>query len=521
MGTTAAAPDTPEILALLASYSFDPTTESELNSMLCSLGTDNRISSFREISEVLVELLVEEPDLVRPLRRTWRQWHDLSRKLYIKTVGLQGWARHERGEVEAYGVLTCLLEPVARPQLGQILNLKKLVLLGCMIAKPGSLIGPRIVVAAARQVRLAAKETDVRSPAAAGLPNGPFGNGYLVTLVNSTAEMAALPSLEPPVRRMVQAIQNLAVEVLRPQPLRRVTPKTAYLSEPIDSLPAVGKVIALSSDPESTIQGDIDQHVYFVEPDIDPGGELCEEGLQASGIHSRSWLLQTQSSVLWQRGRINPYEWPHLQTWLSGLPEQVNAGSLTIAQATVIALVAATGFEVSSILALRIGVSAELTWDGTFRRRIPQPDNAFQQNPDEREWFEGTPVAHVDLELPSPVKALLAAAKPRSAPARNSLGRALGFDLSSKEIRKPTLTQLRETMGEQLREHVSKRLDYRHLQTILRHETFELTQDLLLTYLIAGRPDQAPPISMYYTQVKVEDLMKIHRQVMAVIFGNS
>ena len=501
----------------LSNLGLDYTTEAALDSMLKVLGTDNFVPDYLDIAEILSELLTEEVSLTFSLNRMWNRWRKLNSILLAKAK--KRWAEPLKDKAEKYPILVCLLQPSAQPQQHQIWALKRLLLFSCMLHEANLPIQKSFLHQTANQIRLACAEASERSRLVLHLPSGPFGLGYLVALSNKTSELLPKIHSGTPSRLMIQRIQTLVetVLMLKTVPVRRKVVKSL---EPIDPLSNFGSLIALNSADHPEDDGDDDQFQILVEPASKPGDELSDEGLNAAGVQSRSWLAQTQCGVLWQRSRISPYEWPRLQKLLHNLPKLVKDGRLTNTQAVSVALIAATGLDIKDILALEIGPHADLTWAGAFRRKFTAPEHAFRPTVETREWFDSAPVTEIALQFPATVKSLLRAVTPNEASRTCSLGQVLGFQSSNADEEKILLSRLRTVIGDLLREHVNRRLEHRHLQTVLRNTSFDYTQDPVLAYLIAGRPEQAPPVQMYYARFSADQLREIHRQVVNSIFGD-
>jgi len=501
----------------LSNLGLDSTTESALDSMLKALGTDDAVPGYLDIAEVLSVFLAEEVSLTPALNRIWRRWRKLNSILLAKAK--KRWADPLKDKTEKYPMLVCLLQPSALPQKHQILALKRLLILGCMLREAKLPIQNSLLRQTANQVNLACVETGERSRLVQQLPSGSFGQGYLVDLSKKTSELLPKTHSGKPPRRMIRPIYTLAeaVLMLKTVPVRRRVVKSL---EPTDPLSNFGGLIALNSADEPEDDGEVDQFQLLVEPVIKPGDELSNKGFNATGLQSRSWLAQTQCGVLWQRSRISPYEWPRLQKLLHHLPKLVKDGRLTITQAVSVALVAATGLDIEDILALEIGPHADLTWAGAFRRKFTAPEHAFRPTVENREWFDTAPVTEIALQFPATVKSLLRAVTPNEPSRTYRLGQVLGFQSSNADEEKILLSGLRTVIGDLLREYVNKRLEHRHLQTVLRNTSFDYTQDPVWAYLIAGRPEQAPPVQMYYSRFSADQLREIHRQVVNSIFGD-
>jgi len=504
-------------LTRLSNLGLDYTTESSLDSMLKVLGTDSSVPDYVDIAEVLAVLLAEEISLTPSLCRIWSRWRKLNSILLAKAQ--KRWADPLKDKAEKYPILVCLLQPSAQPQQHQIWALKRLLLFSCMLHEANLPIQKTLLHQTANQIRLACVEAGERSRLVQQLPLGPFGQDYLVALGKKTSELLPITHSGTPSRLMIRPIHTLAetVLMLKTVPLRRRVVKSL---EPIDPLSNFGGLIALNSADDPEDDGYDDQFQILVEPVSKPGDELSDEGLNAAGIQSRSWLAQTQCGVLWQRSRISPYEWPRLQKLLHNLPKLVKDGRLTNTQAVCVALVAATGLDIEDILALKIGPHADLTWTGAFRHKFTAPEHAFRPTVENREWFDSAPVNEIALQFPATVKSLLHSVDPNEPSRTYSLGQVLGFQSSNADEEKILLSRLRTIIGDLLREHVNRRLEHRHLQTVLRNTSFDYTQDPVWAYLLAGRPEQAPPVQMYYSRFSADKLREIHRLVVNSIFGD-
>jgi len=515
--STVRARSKPTALPRLSRYHLASRTEAGLTSLFNALLIDTQVPGYKDIAEILSSLLADEVLLPPGLSRRWNLWRKLNSSLLALGDRLDRWANPTEGKAKKYPITTCLLTKSARPQEYQIKALMQLLLMGCMLLEAGLPV-LEAVTNAADEIRRACEEIGERMLVAIKLPIGPIGLPYLISLRENTSELFTKTVHGSRGRRFVLAIQVLLDVVLSSKNLVAKRKASAKIDAD-DTLTLLGSVEAVVTAGERENAGEFEQVNTFEERNAEPGGELSYEGLEAAAIQSRYWLTQTLCGVLWQRGRISPREWPSLQATLHNLPTLVKKGVLTLSQAIVFALVAATGQDVKDILTLNVGRKAALTWSGQYKRRIEAPDDAFQPPEEALEWFESAPVAEVIWDLPSTVKILLAAAGTNSPATATTLGAALGFTMDNPKNLKKTRKELRGKIGWLLREQVNNRLEHRHLKAVLRHNTFDQTQDPWITYLIAGRRDQTAPVQMYYARISVAHLEKIHRNVTGFIFG--
>lgn len=513
------APPLPSLLRL-EQHHLDQSTQIGLASMFRTLGVDDRVPGFKDIAEMVGDLLNDPVLLPTALNRRWRNWRRLNQRLLAAGDRLKSWADPTRGKVERYPFIACLLQPSAIPQAGQIRALKQLLIAGLMLREGGAPIG-KAVTAAAPQVRLACAETSERTRRVLELMPGPFSLSYVIGLNRTTADLLTKVEPDSPSGRMLRAIQTLADLVLRWADYtgQRQRLPTVEVADPLQQLGELGAVnVAGDQDDESGDEPD--QVVQLREPAQEPGAELSNKGWLAAGLQSRSWLIQTEAGVLWSRSRISPTEWPRVQRLLQSLPQLAASGKLEAPYATVIALVTALGRTVEDVLTTKVGRNLELDWRGSYRRKIPVPENAFRPAVDEQPFYAPAPVHEIVFELPHTVKSLLAAVKVPEHSGEQTVSTALGLKIATTEDRQNTLRSIRETLGELLRAHVDPRLQYRHLQAALRQLVYDRTQDPLVTYLIAGRPNEAAGSGLYYARIPVQRLLEIHKAIMDFMFGS-
>lgn len=505
-------------LRVLHKLGFPSGPENELTSLLSALGVDPLIPGYQDIAAALSTLLSDDAALPLALSRRWKKWQKSVKRLIAKGDSLGAWANPTGGKAQAYPILACLLTPSALPQERQHRALKQLLLAGCILHEAGIPIWDDLVKAA-HEVRLAAKESDERSLVVLQLPVGPLGMTYLFSLSETANRLATAAAPGSRGKRLLQAIQVLTADILRSSHLIRKRSRHAP-ADPDESLPELGQYEAVVSE-DLELEAEFDQLTVIEEPPTEPGTELSDEGLNAAAIQTGYWLAQTQSGVLWQRNRISPLEFPRLQRLLHRLPDLAQQGDLTTGQALVVALIAATGLDVEELFKLTLGAQSDLSWDGRYRRAVPTLESAYQP-PDERpDAFTSVAASMLVWQLPDTISRLLYLIKPDPPPVTTTLAAALDLNLSTSDALARTLKAFRETAGHLLRRHVGGRLQHLHLKTVLRHRTYELTQDPAITFLIAGRPNQAPPVQLYYAGITVERLEVLHRAVTRTLFGES
>lgn len=505
-----------QTLRVLHKLGFPSGPESELASLLFALGVDPLIPGYRDIADVLSTLLSNDVSLPLALSRRWKKWQKSVKRLSAKGDSLGSWANPTEGKTQAYPILSCLLTPSARPQEHQHHALKQLLLVGCILYEAGIPIWDDIVKAA-HEIRLAAKESDERSLVVLQLPAGPVGMTYLFELSEAANRLVTAAAPGSRGKRLMQAIQVLTADILRSSHLIKKSTKHAP-ADSDESLPELGQYEAVVSE-DLELEAEFDQLTVIEEPPTEPGAELSDEGLNAAAIQTGYWLAQTQSSVLWQRNRISPLEFPRLQRLLHRLPDLAQQGDLTAGQALVVALVAATGLDVEELFKLTIGSQSDLSWDGLYRRQVPTLESAYRPPDELLDAFTSEAASVLVWQLPDTISRLLDLTQPKRPHGTTTLAAAMDLNLSTSDLLAKSLKAFRETAGHLLRRHVGGRLQHRHLKTVLRHRTYALTQDPAITFLIAGRPNQASPVQLYYAGITVERLETLHRVVTRTLFG--
>jgi len=498
---------------------------SELIDLLYAMGMRPRDSGYLDLLDKVRPLIVKPVDLPATLKREWFKARKLLDTLAEHRDQLTPMFGHGldalEGQVTDRPLLSCLLQSPGKDQEEQIWLLQQILIAGILLHREGR-IGERILTGAAAQIRLAARTMGDQRDIVKLLPAGTFGTDSIIEMLKNATRLKGTheekkegKEQSASVRaqlRFLTGIQKLTRAVLsaaHPHD-RQHRPKPVELEDTDDK---VGSILAEQSVSATEHTDDIEETLRFRVAAAEPGGELSEAGVRAAATLSRYWLAQAQTGFVWDRRRINPMEFPRLQAFLGALPDLTDSGRFTPAEALVTALVASLGRDAEEILALQIGQNAELSLTGMLRRQVPSPDEAYEPPPEAHDSFRAGHAVEMSFELPDAVKQLL--------------GRALGTPEPQGPITIGTLchldgsnvTPLRETIGNALRERVSPRLEHRHLNTVLRHETFSATRDPLLTYLITGRPRQLPPVGLYYTAVNVESVKRIHRTITHRLFG--
>lgn len=419
-----------------------------------------------------------------------------------------------------FPIVACL-RTAPFPAQEKIITALKRILIAGVILRSYNVPGATGVRRAAAEIRLACDIDGLRYRNTLELPSGDVNLGYVVDLrTKATALQTPLASTSrsyvflAALSRLIDCILQF-----RRFPGARAAPATVATEHPLDLL---GTVEPSEVATEQAEAADAEILLHLKEPSAKPGDELSQEGFEASGLRTLYWLKQTESGVLWQRSRISPYEWPALQKLLASLPTLIPTRELAGAEALIAGLVAATALDPSELLSMQIGPNGDFTWAGTYHRKIPRPENAFDP-PDAPEVvgrYEGDLATDITFDLPDSVQSLLRMISHGRPAQSNTLGGALGFDIATANRLGAISTQLSNACGELLRQHVNPRLRYSHLRLALRTAAYDVTRDPLLTYLIAGRPDLAPPVQMYYAAIPVERLIEVHRQVMRRLFGS-
>lgn len=495
--------------------------------LLYSLGMRPRDTGFRDVVDKIGPMLGEPADLPPALMRDWLQAYRLLDELSAyrdRLTPMAGTAFDALGgQRTSRPLIACLLQSPAEEHRFQIRALQKLLIVGILLHRKGH-ISEGILNKAATEIRLAGRPVGDQRTIVSDLPSGTFGMERIVETLAVAQHLAQTLKTNKEEDRPASVIHNIREFLRCIEVLASAVVSAAYILDPSrqptpvvleDSDEKTGTVLIDQSIPVGDITGEAEETYLFQSHDAVVGEEPSETRVRIATALSHYWLTQAQIGFVWDRRRINPLEFPRLQRFLASLPHLVDSGRLTSVEALVVALVASLGRDSEAILDLKIGPDAEITQTGKLRRQVRLLADAYKPSPDDRDCFLPGHTTELNFDLPKTVKLLLRLVLRSAAP-------PVPFTVSALTGKGASMvTRLREMIGNSLRDNVSPRLEYRHLNTVLRHETYSATRDPLFTYLIAGQPHQLPPIGLYYTTANAALLKRIHRAVTCRLFNEA
>lgn len=151
---------------------------------------------------------------------------------------------------------------------------------------------------------------------------------------------------------------------------------------------------------------------------------------------------------------------------------------------------------------------------GHWIRAIPVPPKAFAPKTRPSGLLEHT--GRAVLKLPCPFPRAIEEAfdrSVRSASSARTVGEALGVDAADADL------ALRGFLGG-IRSANNRyaRLQPGRIRRVLANTVMQITQDKVLTHLIAGLPHEEPPTGVYYTAYPLRVIQNVYRKAMQRIF---
>ena len=408
---------------------------------------------------------------------------------------------------ERYPLFRCLTAPIAAQHREPVERLRCL-LIATALQRPRRLRSPA-VAKAADQIYFATRAADDRPEIYASLPS-------LTAPGFSTAQLAAEARAllhGPPMRQTQRDFVRLVVSLAEVCLEQAISSDEEHLeADPIPprlvSWADVEADIEDADEPEvltspESVSGDDDAPRSFLfvrERSPRPG--VSSEGLDAAARRSRYWAQAMSRALPWDRAGLSPSELKGLVAQLRGDcrpgPGNVNPNS------ALAGLILATGLDLTSILELRFGqdINREA---GIYERRAIGPGDGVEPDPADAALYRATATS-LPLPLPPLVVALLPAMSEGT----------VGDWLISREHKGSE--EFCNYLSGLPQSHLV-RVTPSRLSRALGYTLHQRYDDLGLTFLLAGRPSQLPPVELYYATYPAERLVRAYVDATRAILG--
>jgi len=267
--------------------------------------------------------------------------------------------------------------------------------------------------------------------------------------------------------------------------------------DPTDSIPNIGTFIEIVPEQgEEPIIG-----VITPETESDDDNEIPDElASAATQVKTKYWLQTYNEATPWNSRGINPFTRTLLIKW-------IKANDTTTS--LIFGLMLCIGRRFEDTLALEIGEDADITPDGTFIRTYNPPDNCFSPSPDQQALVE--PVNQtLRLTLPTIIRKRLIERYIQDT-SRKTLGHVL--DTDTEHLKIDTQKVIRRLIREGA---TGLALDRIHLS--FEKQLSKITGDEVIGHMLAGRPDDMPPVSAYYSAYPHSNIETIYRQAVEELY---
>ncbi|GLR64506.1 hypothetical protein [Marinospirillum insulare] len=229
--------------------------------------------------------------------------------------------------------------------------------------------------------------------------------------------------------------------------------------------------------------------------------QSLDEEVELSLNESRYWLNRVEKLVPNDYGRLTRVERLTLIKFLKDKLASNNSSDFLAAG--LIGLMYFTGSNLEDLWEAKLGFGGDFEQDGTYRRLIKRPKNSFQPNDEQQKFFQ--PVAsQLLLPLPEPIASWLKLLLQNDSSSFEQL-----LKLSLEDVKNLVYPEL----GDLRKQTRLFRLRSERIPTALGLEATLIFRDPLITYLIAGRKTQSPPMLSYYAVHSVECLIDYYKQV--------
>ena len=245
--------------------------------------------------------------------------------------------------------------------------------------------------------------------------------------------------------------------------------------------------------PDSVV-GDGDSprsHLFVRERRSRPG--VSSEGLDAAARRSRYWAQAMSRALPWDRAGLSPTELKGLVCQLRG-DCRIGQGEVN-PNSALAGLILATGLDFTSILELRFGQDID-PGTGIYERRPVGPADGAVPDPADAALYRPT-----GSSLPLPLPPLVVQLLPSRAEGTVSEW------LASRQH--PGSEEFCRYLGGLPQSHVV-RVTPSRLSRALGYTLHQRYDDLGLTFLLAGRPSQLPPVELYYATYSADRLVRAY-----------
>lgn len=219
-----------------------------------------------------------------------------------------------------------------------------------------------------------------------------------------------------------------------------------------------------------------------------------------SQVKSKYWIQTYNGALPWNSRGINPFTRQILVDWVKS--------NDTIASLT-LGLMLCTGRKIEGVLEFKLGENADLTVDGEYIRHYVPPDNSFTPSPEQEALLE-----HVDpivrLQLPNIIKDRFCARCNIS-----DYGKTLA---ETWEVKIEAVKQGTQNTIKKLIRQGANGLAIDRVPLALHKKVAELTRDDALGYILAGRENDMPPVSVYYAGFTHEQIESVYRQAVEDLY---
>jgi integrase len=222
---------------------------------------------------------------------------------------------------------------------------------------------------------------------------------------------------------------------------------------------------------------------------------------------SRGWIRNVQNRVPGDYRALLQKEKQHflgitLNAIASKDIEQRDAAGLLL-------LIYVTGQERERVLQFTFGEGKDIQPDGTYRRDITPPENAFVQNNPDVEMLQR--VEFVYLNLPPVLVKWLKNLNPNSSTILHGLG------ITQKQA-ESSIANLLERIREK---HDCNRIRFEKIQTALQHQLTLQWRDESLTHLLVGKLTHDHPSLSYYVVREVSSIQRAYDLTVNVLLNES
>lgn len=233
--------------------------------------------------------------------------------------------------------------------------------------------------------------------------------------------------------------------------------------------------------------------------------KVIEDTADFETTKSKHWISSQAQLSPSAPTRLTQLEKQHLT---ESLKQALNSDNYKERAASILLfLIYLTGQTEDAVYAFKFGNSGDITEDGNYQKSILRPDNGYQPEEEVKDKAFLTVADQVTLPLPEYLSAILSD-NSRQANARGLLDYLAVNEESAKQAVKELLSNIRQNG----RWH---RIRLDRIPASLGVEMTLNYRDKALTYLTAGRPQQAPPITSYYVSYPTDYVAAAYQYVTA------